>query len=255
MSLLALRDCSIRFGGLVALAELTFDIEKGEIFGLIGPNGAGKTTVFNLITGVYAPTKGSLEFEGASLAGLRPFEINRRGIARTFQNIRLFGEMTVLDNVIAGIHYTGGKGLFRAIFRSPSFILEERRLRKRAKDLLEAFGLLEYAGEAAHNLPYFAQRRLEIARAMATNPRLLLLDEPAAGGNPSEKKALMGLIRDLRDRHGITILLIEHDMRVVMGICERLLVLDHGHTIARGKPEEIRRHPEVIKAYLGAEVA
>ncbi|MED3573785.1 ABC transporter ATP-binding protein [Cytobacillus praedii] len=252
--LLQVRNTGIQFGGLKAVSNVNMEINRGELIGLIGPNGAGKTTCFNLLTGVYVPTEGSIELDGQKLNGLAPYQVTRKGISRTFQNIRLFNELSVLDNVKVAYHSLAKHSIISSILRLPSHFSGEKEMEEKSIEFLEIFNLDKYKNEAAKNLPYGQQRRLEIARALAAGPRLLLLDEPAAGMNPQETHELMELIAFVREKFDLTILLIEHDMNLVMGICERIYVLDHGQLIAQGTPEEIRNHPKVIEAYLGEEV-
>ncbi len=250
MGELTLENVAKKFGGLTAVDQLDMHLNQGEILGLIGPNGAGKTTVFNLITGVYTPTRGRISYRNAELNRRPPHEIVATGIARTFQNIRLFKAMTVLENVLAGRHCRTKSSIVDAIFRTRFQAQEEKKSRESAEEILEFLGLYAQRFELAANLPYGFQRRLEIARALATNPGTVLLDEPAAGMNPKESVQLMRLIESILDK-GINILLVEHDMRVIMGICHRIVVLDYGRKIAEGTPGEIRKNPQVIEAYLG----
>lgn len=249
--ILDIQDLTMVFGGLRAVSNFTMDIPYGGLYGLIGPNGAGKTTVFNMITGIYKPTSGKIMFQGRDITGLPPHQITHLGIARTFQNIRLFPNLTVLDNVRIAYHSHAGYNLAEAITRMGRFGRAERELTERAQDFLAVFGLQDRQLELARNLPYGEQRRLEIARALAAHPKLLLLDEPAAGMNPAEVQELMELIRFIHDEFDLTILLIEHQMRVVMGICEWITVMDFGEVIARGTPDQIRNNEAVITAYLG----
>lgn len=251
MALLEVKNLGISFGGLRAVDGFEISIEKGQLYGLIGPNGAGKTTVFNLLTGVYKPTDGKISLDGKNITGQGTIEINQAGIARTFQNIRLFKELTVLDNVKVGLHNSYTYSTAEGIFRFPRFFKVEKQMKEKALELLKVFNLDQEADYLASNLPYGKQRKLEIARALATGPKLLLLDEPAAGMNPNETKELMDTIRFVRDKFEMTILLIEHDMKLVSGICEELTVLNFGQVLAQGKTQEVLNNPQVIKAYLG----
>lgn len=251
MALLEVKNLGISFGGLRAVDDVNLNIESGQLYGLIGPNGAGKTTIFNLLTGVYRPTTGTIKIDGVNLVGKSPSEICQAGIARTFQNIRLFKKMTVLDNVKVALHNQVKYSLLTSFLRLPAYFKAEKAMNEKAMEILQVFDLDGQADYLASNLPYGKQRKLEIARGLATNPKLLLLDEPAAGMNPNETAELMETIRLVRDRYHITILLIEHDMKLVAGICEKILVLNFGTELATGAPEVVLNNPEVITAYLG----
>lgn len=251
MAMLEVKNLSISFGGLRAVDDFSVTIEKGCLYGLIGPNGAGKTTVFNLLTGVYKPNEGIIKLDGKNITGKKTIEINREGIARTFQNIRLFKDLSVLDNVKIGLHNQNAYGTLTGILRLPKYYKVEKEMNEKALELLKVFDLDKEASTLASNLPYGKQRKLEIARALATNPKLLLLDEPAAGMNPNETQELMDTIHFVREHFDMTILLIEHDMKLVSGICEELTVLNFGRVLCQGKTTEVLNNPEVIKAYLG----
>ena len=251
MALLEVKNLGISFGGLRAVNAFNVTIEKGQLYGLIGPNGAGKTTVFNLLPGVYQPDEGAIILDGVNVTGKKTIDICKAGIARTFQNIRLFGDMTVLDNVKVGLHNHHSYSTLEGVLRLPRYYKVEKEMNEKAMELLKVFGLEEFAEYKAENLPYGQQRKLEIARAMATSPKLLLLDEPAAGMNPNETKELMNTIQFVRNHFDMTILLIEHDMKLVSGICEKLTVLNFGEVLAQGDTQEVLNNPEVITAYLG----
>lgn len=251
MALLSVQNLGISFGGLRAVDDFNLSIEKGQLYGLIGPNGAGKTTVFNLLTGVYKPNEGIITLDGKNITGKKNIEINKAGIARTFQNIRLFKDLSVLDNVKIGLHNQYHYNTFEGIFRLPKFRKTEKKMDEEAIALLKVFDLDQEKDILSSNLPYGKQRKLEIARALATNPKLLLLDEPAAGMNPNETQELMDTIRFVREKFDMTILLIEHDMKLVSGICEELTVLNFGRVLCQGKTSDVLNNPEVIKAYLG----
>ena len=251
MALLEVKSLGISFGGLRAVDDFNLKIEKGQLYGLIGPNGAGKTTVFNMLTGVYKPTDGSIFLDGENITGKKTININKHGIARTFQNIRLFHQQSVIDNVKIGLHNEHTYSTLSGILRLPSYRKTEKIMNEKAMELLEVFDLQDETDILASNLPYGKQRKLEIARALATDPKLLLLDEPAAGMNPNETKELMETIRFVRDKFDMTVLLIEHDMKLVSGICEELTVLNFGQVLAQGKTSDVLNNPEVIKAYLG----
>jgi branched-chain amino acid transport system ATP-binding protein len=253
MSLLTVKDLSIKFGGLTAVSGFQLEMGENDLYGLIGPNGAGKTTIFNMLTGVYQPTTGTITMDGSLINGSKPYDITKKRIARTFQNIRLFKDLTVLDNVKISFNYRVKYSTLSAILRLPNFIREEKEIEKKALELLDIFNMRDKANELAKNLPYGEQRRLEIARALAAEPKLLLLDEPAAGMNPQETAELTDLIKWIKDKFKISILLIEHDMKLVMGVCEKITVVDYGKIIAFGTPKEIAHNKKVIEAYLGEE--
>ena len=248
---LSIQNMTHYFGGLKAVSDFTFDVPEGVIYGLIGPNGSGKTTTFNLVTGIYTPTQGKILFEGKDIVGQKPFRIVHKGIARTFQNLRIFSNMTVMDNIRVARHFTTRAGVFASFLRLPGFIRESEQVREECMQLIKLMNLEHRAYDVAKNLPYGELRRLEVARALATKPKLILLDEPAAGMNPKETEDLMKLVRRVRDEFKVTIFLIEHHMKFVTGICERVKVIDFGETIAEGKPEEVVKDVKVLEAYLG----
>lgn len=251
MAYVDIKHLGITFGGLKAVDDFNLEIKKGELYGLIGPNGAGKTTVFNMLTGVYKPNTGSIVLDGRDITGMKTIDINKAGVARTFQNIRLFKELTVLENVEVALHNKYKYSTFSGIFRLPSFYKVEKQMKERSEELLKVFGLEDAKDFKASNLPYGQQRKLEIARALATDPKLLLLDEPAAGMNPNETAELMETISLIREKFGVTILLIEHDMKLVAGICEAVTVLNFGRVLAQGETAKVLKDPEVVKAYIG----
>ncbi|CAM4095243.1 high-affinity branched-chain amino acid ABC transporter ATP-binding protein LivG [Kerstersia similis] len=251
--LLSVQDLSMRFGGLLAVDGVAFDVQPEEVFAIIGPNGAGKTTVFNCVGGFYRPSSGSVQMQGQEIAGLPSHKVARYGLVRTFQNVRLFKQLTVLENLLVAQHTQVENGLLRGLLKLPSYRRAEQKAQERAVYWLEFMGLLQYANREAGNLAYGHQRRLEIARCMITKPRLLMLDEPAAGLNPQEKVELQGLVNRLRREFNVSVLLIEHDMKLVMGVSDRILVMEHGKPIITGLPDEVRNDPRVIKAYLGEE--
>ncbi|MCR5637322.1 MAG: ABC transporter ATP-binding protein [Lachnospiraceae bacterium] len=251
MAYIDIKHLGITFGGLKAVDDFNLEIKKGELYGLIGPNGAGKTTVFNMLTGVYKPNTGSIVLDGRDITGMKTIDINKAGVARTFQNIRLFKELTVLENVEVALHNKYKYSTFSGIFRLPSFYKVEKQMKERSEELLKVFGLENAKDYKASNLPYGQQRKLEIARALATDPKLLLLDEPAAGMNPNETAELMETISLIREKFGVTILLIEHDMKLVAGICEAVTVLNFGRVLAQGETAKVLKDPEVVKAYIG----
>jgi branched-chain amino acid transport system ATP-binding protein len=254
VELLKVNNLSIMFGGLKAVSDFNITINEGEIYGLIGPNGSGKTTVFNMLTGVYRPTTGEIKLGTSSIVGCKPYEITKYGIARTFQNIRLFKNLTVLDNVRLSYHFKAKNGVASSILRLPLYFKEENIIKKNAMELLKIFNLESSAYEYAENLPYGKQRRLEIARAIATGPKLLLLDEPAAGMNPQETMDLLETVKFVKEKFNLSVLLIEHDMKFVMNLCDKIIVLDHGQIISKGTPDVVKKDPKVIEAYIGEEV-